>query len=107
MNIESAGRTIGAIAGWGTAITLAAWDGLVPPGRVVPFMLISLSIALFCTVWMALERHSAPLGFAFDLGYSTGRKDAVRDATRRSSTVVPIRRMPNGLSAFNREKVGS
>lgn len=64
-------------------------------------MLIGLSVALICSACIALQRHQRPLAAAFELGYELGRRDAIREATRRSN-VSPIRRVERGLSEFNR-----
>lgn len=97
----------GAAFGWLAAGMLALDDGVVQSRHVVPFMLISLSVALFTSAALVFARQQAPLGVMFEIGYNAGRKDAIREASTRSGSVSPIRRVPNGLGAFNREKIGS
>jgi len=92
----------GAVLGWGTAIGVAV-SGAFPFEKQNAIMLLSLSVALLSSACMALQRHQRPLGSAFELGYDEGRRDAIRELTRRSN-VSPLRRPK--VSEFDREKVG-
>lgn len=98
----------GAVGGWTGALTVAtlALIGRVQHETAQPLMLLMLSVALLASACLALSSHQRPLGAAFELGYDMGRRDAIREATQRSSNVSPIRRVKGGLSEFNRS-VGS
>jgi hypothetical protein len=99
---------VGAVGGWGVAVAVAVLEmfGKVDHDRMgAPMLLLSLSAALICSACLALRRHQRPLGAAYELGYDQGRRDAIRDATKRSN-VSPIRRVERGLSEFSR-KAGS
>ena len=95
----------GSVVGWVGAVANAATD-ILPPASSSEATMVLLSVAITCTASCMLQRFHRPLGAAYDLGYETGRRDAIRDATQRSS-VSPIRRVPNGLSAFNRTSAGA
>lgn len=99
-----AGMMAGCVLGWATAVGVAV-SGALPFERQNAVMLLSLAVALICTACLAMGRHQRPLGSAFELGYDEGRRDAIRELTRRSN-VAPIRRVKGGLSEFNRETVG-
>src|SRR5690349_20215205 len=89
----------GAVLGWGTAVGVAV-TGSLPFEKQNAVMLLSLSVAILSSACMALQKHQRPLGSAFELGYDEGRRDAIRELSRRSN-VAPIRRVKGGLSEFN------
>ena len=97
--------TGGAVAGWAGALTLAAlslthrMDG--EDARTL--MLIGLSVALICSACLALQRHQRPLGAAFEMGYECGRRDAIREGTKRSN-VTELR--PRARDSRDRDIVG-
>lgn len=97
---------VGSVIGWTGSLTLVVLDTPLPDERQLLLTMVLLSIGLFSSASLVFRRRSAPLGAAFELGYNAGRRDAIREATRHAS-VSPIRRVPNGLGAFNREKIGS
>ena len=89
----------GAAVGWGTAIAdviLASWG---QRGELI--CMTALSVGIVCTAKLLLMQHQRPMAMAYDIGYEMGRRDAIRDATRRTN-VSPIRRVPNGLGEFNK-----
>jgi putative exporter of polyketide antibiotics len=90
----------GAVVGVGTALWIAIFLPFAHD-REMPVMLLCLSLAIVCGIKLMLNSYRRPLGQAFDLGYETGRKDAIREANRRG--VSPVRKAPNGLTAFNVE----
>lgn len=97
-----AAMTAGCVLGWTTAVGVALW-GALPFERQNAVMLLALSVALLTSSCLALRRHQRPLGSAFELGYDEGRRDAIRELTRRSN-VSPLRRPKDSL--FDRENVG-
>lgn len=84
-----AGTMAGAVLGWGTAVVVAL-TGVLSFERENAVMMVALSVATVCSACLALQRHQRPLGSAFELGYEEGRRDAIRELTRRSN-VTPIR----------------
>lgn len=85
----------GACIGWGVSIWIAVFNP-ISHERSIPIMLLSLTTAMICCGYLALTRHQRPLGAAYQLGYETGRRDAIRDATRRRNAEVfrlPVDRM--------------
>lgn len=96
----------GAIGGWGVALAVAtlALTGEVPHEVAQPLMLLVLSVALLASACLALRSHQRPLGAAFELGYDMGRRDAIREGTKRGN-VSPLRRK-GGLSEYSSDVVG-
>jgi hypothetical protein len=66
-------------------------------------MLVALSVALICSACLVLQRHQRPLGAAFELGYDLGRRDAIREGTKRSN-VTELR--PRARDSHDRSIVG-
>lgn len=97
-----AAKMAGCVLGWTMAVVVAA-SGVLPFEQQNAVMLLALSVAILSSACMALERHQRPLGSAFELGYDEGRRDAIRELTRRSN-VSPLRRPKK--QEFDREEVG-
>jgi hypothetical protein len=95
---------VGSAVGWTGALALIAVDTPLPDERQLMLTMLMLAMGAFSSAVIMNRRKQAPLGAAFELGYNEGRRDAIRDATARTS-VAPIRRVPNGLSSFNRERI--
>lgn len=93
----------GAVGGWASALAagVLALGGKVPFEAAQTFMLVTLSVAILASACLALRSHQRPLGAAFELGYDMGRRDAIRERTKRTN-VAPIRRGKDGLSEFHR-----
>jgi hypothetical protein len=97
---------VGSAVGWTGAIASVVVDTPLPDERQLMLTMILLAVGAFSSAVIMNRRKQAPLGAAFELGYNEGRRDAIRDASLRTR-VTPIRRVPNGLSTFNRERIGS
>jgi hypothetical protein len=97
---------VGSVVGWTGSVVLIAVDTPLPDERQLMLTMLLLALGAFSSAVILNRRRSEPLGFAFELGYNAGRRDAIREATARTS-VSPIRRVPNGLSSFGRERIGS
>jgi hypothetical protein len=72
----------GAVVGVGTAL----WIAIFLPfehERETPALVFSLFVATVCGVKLMLYSHLRPLGTAYDLGYESARRDAIREANRR------------------------
>lgn len=86
----------GATIGWGTAVYDVA---LMPWGaRSEVICMTALSLAIVCTAKLLLSHHQRPMAVAYQLGYDIGRRDAIKDATRRTN-VTPLRQFPGVLPA--------
>jgi hypothetical protein len=96
----------GAVGGWGTALAMVALSltNHMDDMTAQTIMLVALSVGLLASACLALRSHQRPLGAAFELGYDMGRRDAIREGTRRTN-VAPIRRK-GGLSEFSSDVVG-
>ena len=81
---------------WGAAAS-QAMPGL-PYWMSQPGMVFILSVAISSTFYVSLRCHQRPIAQAYELGFEMGRRDAIRDANRRS--LSPIRREPHSLSAL-------
>jgi len=79
-----AAKMAGCVLGWTTALGVAL-SGALPFEQQNAVMLLALSVALLSSACMALEKHQRPLGAAFELGYDEGRRDAIRELTKRSN----------------------
>lgn len=90
---------VGALCGWGSAVATATLGlmGRVPHETAQPLMLLMLGVGAVSSACLALRSHQRPLGAAFELGYEMARRDAIREATKRSN-VTPIRGARERLS---------
>lgn len=100
--LVKAGTITGAVLGWATALAVAL-TGALSFERENAVMMVALAVGMVCSACLALQRHQRPLGAAFELGYDEGRRDAIRELTRRSN-VSPIRRVKGGLSEYSRDR---
>lgn len=77
-------RTGGAIFGWVGAIA----NEVVVEGHFgicsLEVTMICLSLAIVATLAIVVNCYTRPLGQAFDLGYEAGRRDAIKEATKRT-----------------------
>lgn len=90
MRVCRVGLTVGSAVGWiGGAAVGVLGLGL----HTLPAMMFLLSLAIFCSGALAMRCYQRPLEDAYDLGYSRGRRDAIREATRATYAmdVTPIR----------------
>ena len=97
----------GASVGWGGAVLNIAFTPFsLERGLLVSMTLLSLAIV--CTAKLIVSHHQRPMAAAFNLGYEQGRRDSIREATRRAAQVPTIGQVPNGwLGEVNRRSAGA
>lgn len=68
-----------AVLGW-AAVAVADLLTVLPVRYALGLSLLGLGVALTSTTWLLTTRYQRPLGEAYELGYLTGRRDAIREA---------------------------
>lgn len=80
-----AALTTGATVGWAGALGGVLLPATLPHERMALAMMLLLSVALICSACLVTRRYQRPLGDAYELGYSRGRRDAILEANRSGS----------------------